>query len=297
MQRQTLPHWSQAPSIAIIDWNERVETIQYEYATHITELPKSRFPEIIPMRKKKGHDAENAGMSNGLLLNVDFFDYASGTLNLKLSNVHFFDYLTASQFFRYENSENPIRPLAVQATVLSADGERLFLKRRFNGPRSNDFPGKIDLFGGSMNPQITDPDAKIIELFQKKWGLTIHQEQVTRTGADWERVNNIICIFYVIRLTEEQETLFRSSRGDHLITPEQFLHEKGHEDHEVYTEIPQEAILRFMIGVETIHGWNPTAYTNMVYALAQGKMEWANINAIVDATHKRLEKQAFVYDV
>lgn len=281
--------WEQQPSKHLVPWGDSIQDIRIDYLSDaIVELPVDKNPGLSEKRKEVDEDMKRNGQTNGLLLNVDQFYYKDGVFNLKLSNAYWGDYLASSFFFRKTNhNSNPICPLAVQATVMTASG-KILLKRRFSGPKSQDFPGRIDLFGGSMNKEITNPQKKIIQIFNKKWGLNISEGQIRRTGADLEKVNNIVCIFYVITLTDEQYTDFYQKRKNQFLGMEEFIKSEGDPDHEIYTLIDQGSVLRFLIGEKTIHHWNPTAHTNLRYALPEQEL-------IEESIIRTLATQPFKY--
>ena len=281
-----MPDWHSEPSTPLWEkWGETIPKVIVKHVEREVKLPTDQHPELKDRRAKLVEGEHNF---NGALANVEGVSISPSGVEIETSTVRFFDYMAASSYFREKNlqKESPIRPLATQAVLLTPDNEIIFTRRP---PQLFDFPGALSEFGGALKPEQTDVTAGIMAILQKKLGLKLDRDQLEITGIDRENVNNIFCVFYLVRLTEEQaKDLMKRLRGVQRDTSEVFYKVSADQSLQYFERLFQH---------RPINSWNPTAYINILYALAASKLRSsAEILRLLEKTKESLKEEPFKYE-
>lgn len=194
----------------------------------------------------------------GPLANLDSLTFTGdGGIEIISSETDFFAYKASAYNFRHNQGENPVRPLSVQATLITPDG-RIIAERR--SLSLEDFPGTLSVFGGSITPDgVKKPSETLRTMLGKKQGLELTTDQLELTGIGRDNINNVFTIFYVARLREGQ--------GEELL--EKFLEQrKGGE--RVFYVVSADSSLGYierLLEHRDVRRWNPLGYANLLYAL------------------------------
>lgn len=300
---EELPDWHLEPSTPLWEkWGEIVPKVTIQHLEKETELPYDKFPDLKEKREKIKEDQHNF---NGSIANVEKISISSDGIEIETSTSRFFDYTVASNYFREKNiqKENPIRPLATQAVFLTPQNEIIFTRR----PQKNvfDFPGVLSEFGGVLKPDQTDVISGLSEILERKIGLKLEKSQFQITGIDRENINNIFCVFQLVRLTEAQtESFLMKFRKPRINIAKQELsnieRKEKLKEVELCYKISAEEGLGYLERVfkhRNITFWNPTAYTNILYALGASKLRTPEqISKLVENVKEGLKNKPFEYN-
>lgn len=192
-----VPDWHKEPGTGLWEFGKKIETISVAHTLEMVEVPE----EVNELSKKLG-EKETSTFFNGPFANVEAVRFSADNRILIDTKETNFIYISPLPT-RTANilGDNPVRPLAVQATLFSPDGKKIILEKRSKD--LTDFPGKLSVFGGVLKPG-KSPEQQIVEIVNKKLGLDIASEQVSATGICRKNINNILCSLFAIRLNENQ---------------------------------------------------------------------------------------------
>jgi len=277
-----MPDWRKEPGTGLWEFGKKIEAISVAHAPETIEIPEN-IKEI----SKKLSNKETPTFFNGPFANVEAVRFTTDNrILIDTKETNLFSYLAASYANREHMGDNPIRPLAAQATVFSPDGKKIVLERRSND--LTDFPGKLSVFGGALKPG-ESPEQRIVEIINKKLGLDIAPDQVTATGLCRENINNIFCALFSIRLNENQYEDGKHRAKEKMKSKERMFYQ-------VSAEKATESIERIFLGKRDITEWEPNAFYNILYALAaNGLRTKDDIEKILQRTREKLQSKPFSY--
>lgn len=271
-----VPGWRREPSTMLWELGKKVGSVEVDHKEERVVLA----PEVEELRTKI---PEGPNLFAGRLANVESVTFSGDRILIKTSETDFFSYLASAYYYREHEGDNPIRPLAVQATLLTPENEIIAEKR---GAGAADFPEKLSFFSAALKPEQTDTTEAMKAILNKKLGL--ESLQLEPTGINRENVNNIYCIFYLARLREgkAEEMLKR-------LYPEKKARKK------IFYKVSADETLGYierLLEHRDIRHWNPAGYDSLVYALASANLRTpSQIKDLLQKTKHVFKEKPFEY--
>lgn len=266
-----VPDWRAQPSSLLWEIGKPMHSISISFSPRQYHLP----PEVESMRTKLS-TLRTANLHNGDLMTVDDFVCGEDDLHITASSVDFFSYLSSSYHFREQQSKNPIRPLAVQGALLFPN-DRLLIERRIG---MLDMPEKLSLIGGALTSDAVNPADAMQNILLRKLGIDIDPTAMQLTGFDRDNVNNIFCIFFLVRINKEDESRLLSVHRDAIASKKKIFYFVSLRDSNQFVER--------LIECQDIQNWNPAGFDNLLYSLAA--MHLRSPQDIVNLQAKAYEK-------
>lgn len=225
----------------------------------------------------------------GPLANTDSITFTQeGGIEIKSSEIDFFTYKAAAYNFRNEQGENPVRPLSVQATLVTPDGKIIAERRPLD---LEDFPGTLSVFGGSINPEgAKNPTETLKAMLEKKQRLKLETDQLEPTGIGRDNVNNVFTIFYIVRL--------KPGQAEGLL--EKFLEERKQGEKVFYVVSANSSLgyIERLLQHRDVSRWNPLGYANLLYALAYtGQRSPEEVKDLFEKTGKLKKPLEYTYSM
>lgn len=281
----SVPDWTKEPSTPLCKWEQKMSDISIHHHDEIATLPFELYPKL---KEQRELIMETKNHFNGDMVNVQSVTFNDTGVVIETKIAKYFDYQATSKFFRNNQGKNPIRPLAVQVVLVTPDGGIVISRR---SSLVFDFPNKLSVFGGAMDPKQMDPKIAIIEILKRKWKIEVEPFDITATGMDRENVNNIFCIFFMVRLNHKQVQEFRENFKDQWrdvgsLRPD--IEIKGTKEY--FYEIPYWCVNYFLDNY-SIHYWNPTGFTNLLYAFQNIGIK--HVSRLFENSKKILKKNPF----
>jgi hypothetical protein len=150
---------------------------------------------------------------DGLYANVEEVAITGHELIVTTSITTAFTHLAASYYYNSQQGSNPVRPLAVQTTLITPAKEILVEKRI----GTTDFPNAWSVFGGALKPEEIDLRQAMLARLKKRWGMDLTPSHLEFSGIGRENPGNIYCVFFLGLLEEEQaEKMLRDSWEERL---------------------------------------------------------------------------------
>ncbi|XOU94770.1 MAG: hypothetical protein ACNFW9_01755 [Candidatus Kerfeldbacteria bacterium] len=266
------------PATPIIEFGANINNTEISHTDETTPLsPEAQ--ELLEKLKEAIDDKSELQPFNGQLANVDTFNIKDGNLKLRTSNTDYYSYLSSSFAHREDHAENPIRPLAVSATLISPDGKIVTEERT----GVTELEGKFAVFGGSLKPG-EKPEEAIADRLKNKLGLDIKPENIILTGADQENLQNIVEIFYMIKLEEGQLDKLKTSKDNQDKKFTEFSINQDLKDIENHFH------------QKDITDWNPSSFYNIMYTLIKsGHRTPEEIKNIIEPLRKKIARKPFRY--
>lgn len=277
-----VPDWRKEPGTGLWEFGKKIEAISIAHTPVTVEISE----EINELSKKLA-GKETPTFFNGPFANVEAVRFtADNRILINTKETNLFSYLAASYANRDHMGDNPIRPLATQATLFSPDGKKIILEKRSKD--LTDFPGKLSVFGGALKPG-EDPEHRIVEIVNKKLGLDITPDQVTATGLCRENINNIFCALFAIRLNKDQYEDGERRAKEKMKSKERMFYQASAEE-------ATKSIERILLGKRDITEWDPNAFYNVLYALAaNGLRSKEEIEEILRRTRENMRSKPISY--
>lgn len=248
-----VPDWCYEPGTLLTEIGEKIKEFSVVHTSGVISLPQG----VLDLRKNL-EGRESKTFFNGPLVNVEAITDKEGEIVIETKETSLFDYIASDYYFRNNQKENPIRPLAVQATLFSPGGDRIIIERRSKA--LTDMPDKLTEFGGALKPGETDLIKAMQERLEKKWGLKISRGEIRPTGLVRENVNNIYCACFAVETPEE---IYREAKK----RAKQTMREKEKMFYEVSTDEAVKSIEKIFLGKRDVSQWEPLSYYNILYAL------------------------------
>lgn len=217
---------------------------------------------------------------------------SGGIIRIDTKKTGNFAFVAAAYAFRDNESENPVRPFAVQATVFSPDKKKILLERRLH---SLDHAGtRTTPVSGALKPGEIDIERVIIDRIAAKskhgdelYVSDLTEEQITPTGITRDNILNVYCAAYMVMLTEEQ---YERARDFAEIDSEK--KEDGTRNR-YYFEIDVDTIDEKL---DSLWRWEPSTYANILYALvASGNRTPEEVQIILSKAEKGLMNKPMTY--
>ncbi len=278
---QDVPDWRRTPASGVWEFGKKLETVTVANRQEIAAVtPKIR--EIRTHLEKN----QTEKFFGGPLANVEHIALSDNEIRLETSSTDFFTYLSAAYAYREHQGDNPIRPLAAQATLFSPDGSRMIIERRPEMLADN--PGKLSVFGSGLKPG-ANPNEAILEALNFKLHLDLLPAQIRPSGLVRDNINNIYCITYSVRLDEEQFSTGRQRATTANRSGERMFYQ-------VSTDETKRSIERLFGGKRPISEWDPNAYYNILYALAsEAKRSPEELQLLVEQTDAYMQTHPMEY--
>lgn len=277
-----VPDWHYEPGTLMTEIGEKIKEFSILRTSEIVSLPQ----EVLDLRKNF-EGKESKTFFNGPFVNVEAITDKNGEIIIETKETSLFDYIASDYYYRNNQSENPIRPLAVQATLFSPGGDRIIIERRSKA--LTDMPDKLTEFGGALKPGETDLIKAMQERLEKKWGLKIPREEIKPTGLARENVNNIYCACFAVELSEE---IYKEAKE----RAKQAMRKKEKMFYEVSTDEAVKSIEKIFLGKRDVSQWEPLGYYNILYALAnRGLRKKEEIKELLDKAKNLALKRPFEY--
>lgn len=268
------------PATPLVEFGDQINNIKIDQINESTPIS----PEATDMLFKLNNALENTDGPkpfNGELVNVEDFKIEGDKINLKTSKTDYFSYLASSYAHRENHAENPIKPLAVSASLLSPDG-KLIVEERSG---VTELEGKLGTFGGALRPG-EKPEEAILDRLRKKLGIEVKPENLSISGADQENLQNIVEIFYLVKLEPGQLEQLKEK----FTNPE---NSKKFVEFSVKEDLQE---IESHFHDKDITDWNPSSFYNTLYALIKAKKSTpVEINALVDKLQKKINRKPFRY--
>lgn len=188
---------------------------------------------------------------------------SGGSIRIDTKKTGNFAFVASAYAFRDNESKNPVRPLAVQATVFSPDRKKILLERRLH---SLDHAGtRTTSVTGVLKPGETNIERVIIDRIaaKSKHGDEVYvpdltEEQITPTGITRDNILNVYCAAYMITLTTEQY-----ERACDFAEIDSEKKDDGTRNR-YYFELDVDTIDEKL---DSLWRWEPSTYANILYAL------------------------------
>lgn len=279
---KNVPDWRYEPGTPLSEPGEEVKGFSVLHTPEATRIPQ----EVLELRKHlEGQDSKT--FFNGPLVNVEAVEIKDGEITIKTKETSLFDYIASDYYFHDNQGENPIRPLAVQATLFSPGGKRIILERR--SKTLTDMPDKLTEFGGALRPGETDLIKATQERLEKKWGLKVPRESIIPTSIVRENVNNIYCANFVVELPED---VYQEAKGKAL----QAMRKKERMFYEISTDEAINSVEKIFLGKRDITQWEPLGYYNILYALVRrGLRKKEDIRKLLGKAKELSKERPFKY--
>lgn len=273
--------WTKEPTSLLTELGEEVGFINIIHENKLVELP-NEVKELVATLKSKAQESEN--FFDGQLTHVSQVTRTGSVFELRTQKTKFFDYLAAGHYYgerQGSQKANPIRPLAIQSVLLTEDGRFLFERK---SKSSVEFPGAYHLFGGALKPDQTDPEAAMQSIMKRKWQVNLGADQIQTSGLELDTVNNIVHIFYLIRLGDLQfktiqHQYIRKDQGGRRIKKE-VLH---------YPPLTPKNIER-LLEHQPLTRWNPAAFDDLICGLAASGL--INVDKVKQLRKENVERLA-----
>ncbi len=150
---------------------------------------------------------------DGLYANVEDIAITDHEIIVTTSITTAFTHLAASYHYNSEQGSNPVRPLAVQTTLITPAKEILVEKRI----GTTDFPNAWSVFGGALKPKEIDLRQAMLARLKKRWGMELIPSQLELSGIGRENPGNIYCVFFMGLLEEGQaDKMLQDAREERL---------------------------------------------------------------------------------
>lgn len=158
-----VPDWRYEPGTPLTKIGKEINGFFVLHTPEIVSMPQ----EILDL-KKHLEGQESKTFFNGSFVNVESIMDKDGEIIVETKETTLFDYIASDYYYRNNQGENPIRPLAVQATLLSPGGEKIIIERRSKA--LTDMPDKLTEFGGALKLGEIDLIKEIQERLEKNGG-------------------------------------------------------------------------------------------------------------------------------
>lgn len=281
-----VPDWHYEPGTPLTEIGKKINEFSVLHTSEIINLPQ----EVLDL-KKHLESRESKTFFNGPMVNVEAVADKDGEIIVETKETTLFDYIASDYYFRNNQNENPIRPLArplaVQATLLSPDGEKIIIERRSKA--LTDMPDKLTEFGGALKPSETDLIKAIQERLEKKWGLKIPREEIKPTGLARENVNNIYCACFTVEISEE---IYKEAKE----RARQAMRKKEKMFYEISTDKAVKSVEKIFLGKRDVSQWEPLGYYNILYTLAnRGLRKKEEIEKLLQKSKELSKERLFQY--
>lgn len=255
IDKTEMPDWRYEPSSLLWVVGQRLEGVEIVHTAEKVTLPP-------PVGELRERIKETPNFFPGPLVNAEGVHFEKNGIHIETTETDFFSYLAAAYYYRDHQADNPVRPLATQASLLTPQGQLIIERRPFDVA---DFPGKLSVLGGVMRPEDTgDPAAALRNLLRRRLNLDLTPGQMVATGLGRENVNNVFGIFYLAYLTEEQlKNILATFR------------QKSLPEYKVLYVVPADqtsGYIERLLQHRDITGWNPLGFDNLIYALAAANL-------------------------
>lgn len=277
-----VPDWHYEPGMPLTEFGEEIKEFSVLHIPEIINLPQ----EVLDLRKNL-EGKESKTFFNGPMVNVEAVTDKDGEIIIETKETNLFNYIVSDYYFRNNQNENPIRPLAVQATLFSPGGDKIIIEKRSKA--LTDMPDKLTEFGGALKPGETDLIKAIQERLEKKWELKISREEIKPSGLVRENVNNIYCACFAVELSEE---IYKEAKE----RARQAMRKKEKMFYEVSTDEAVKSVEKIFLGKRDISQWEPLGYYNILYALVnRGLRKKEEIEELLDKSKDLAREKPFQY--
>ncbi len=269
------------PSSLLWELGRPIDRISIQCNQDSLSLPKEVETLRSKIQQKKSQDFFNGPIAT---INELVVDDSELTIITALSD--FYSYLASSYHFRETQGDNPVRPLAVQCAIL-LPGDKLLVERRVN---VHDMLGKLSLFGGALSPTDLDPADAMRKILHKKMGINTDVSQIQATGFDRDNINNIYCIFFLLKISEDAARDLYSNFMNKLRAKEKIFYSVSLRQENQFVER--------LLEHNDIGNWNPAGFDNLLYTLAALKLRTPEeIEEICKNAHQRIDALSYQYPI
>lgn len=214
-----------------------------------------------------------------------------GTVHVETKRTSNFAFAAAAYVFRNNETENPVRPFAVQATVFSRNRKKILLEKRLH---SLDYRGTRTTIGGALLPEETNIERVLIDRIaaKSKHGDELYvpdltEDQITPIGIVRDNILNAYCAAYMITLTDEQ---YGRALG---FAEEDSEKREDNTRNRYYFELDVDAIDEKL---DSLWRWEPSTFANILYALvASGNRTPEEAREILKRAEMKLRNQPMAY--
>lgn len=277
-----VPDWHVEPGTPLSEFGNCGFKIEVEHKDQKITLP----PEAQRLKLLLEQRA-NLPFFNGSFANVEEVKLDGKNIQIDTRSTDCFSYIAASYAYRDNQTDNPIRPLAVQASVFTPDGEKMILERRSEDV--TEYPGALSVFGGALTQEETDLKVAMAKRLREKWGVEIGTEDIIPTGLARANSLNIICPFFMVQLDQDQ---YQERR----VWARQTMREGSKLFYEVSIKDTFEAVKKLLLGKRDISKWVPLGFYNILYALSARELLTASqVNELLSATREKTQKNPLQY--
>lgn len=276
-----VPDWHIESGSGLWEFVDPLDTITVAHQSHVVEVP----PDIVNLRQLlESHTSPT--FFNRPMANLERLSFSNRGMELETSVTDFFTYLASSYAHRQDQGVNPIRTLAVQATVLSPDGSKLIMERR--SEKLADHPNQLWVVGGILEPK-KKPEEALRQIVNRKYGLDLVPDQLHPTGLARDNSSNIYCLTYTIDLTPDQYTAghTRATAANQAGTSRFY---------QISTDETRRSIEQMVEGKRPMRDWDPNGLFNILYALgAKCFRTKQQLDALVATANARTVAQPIEY--
>lgn len=269
--------WAVEPTILLTELGERIGDIEIVYQEGSVRLPPE-VQELVGDLEKVARD----NFFNGPLAHVAQITRTDSGFRLSTLKTSFFGYLAASHHYGQEGTQedNPVRPLAVQAVLLSPDNRFLFERR---SQAVVDFPRACSFFGSALKPGQLDPKEAMKKILMRKWSVELGDARLVPTGLGLETVGNIVHLYWLGRLDQKQFRIIREQYG------------RERDEKLFYPPLTLENV-ETLLKYQNIRSWNPAAFDNLMAAIAaSGLIDVGEVRRLRSENIGNLQQEPFVY--
>lgn len=279
-----VPDWHLEPGDPLTEFGMNIRDFEVQESAETVPVPD----EISDLTKKL-EDRQTSTFYRGKFASVDELRAEGDVVRISTRETDSFSYVAASYFYGKsgEQDKNPIRPLAVQASVFSPGGKTLIIERR--AKNLTDMPDKLNVFGGALRPGEIDLRKAMAARLKNKWGADIPEKDLIPTGVGRENVNNIICPFFTVELSSETYAERKKwARGEMRGGNKMF--------YEVSMERPLESIRKLYLGKRDINTWEPLSFYNVLYAMVtRGLITTEEVKKLLEEVKEEEKKRPMQY--
>jgi hypothetical protein len=276
----------------VADWHREPGTGLWSFGNELSSVRVDQDSATVPVDQEtlalrvNVAQHETPTFFSGKFANVEGITLTEHGVQIQTSETDFFTYMASAYRHRDNVGQNPIRPLAVQATLFSPDRERMVIERR---PASlADNPEKLSVFGGALKPN-DEPNASILAILNRKLGLDLQPDQVKISGLVRENIDNIYCLTYSITLNEQQFVDGRERATAANRSGERMFYQ-------VNTADTRKSIEQLFGGKRPIPEWDPNAYFNILYGLdAEKKRTPEELDEMVEQMKQYMSEHPMDY--
>lgn len=277
----SVPDWNREPGSGLWELGKPLRSI----TTRHTPESVTITPEVATLRQNlESHISPT--FFNGPMANLEHLTFSEDGMELETTETDFFTYLASSYAHRGKQGENPVRTLAVQASVLSPEGSKLIMDRRPD--TITDHPSQLWVVGGVLPPALK-PEEALQTIVNKKYGLDVSLDQLQPTGIVRDNISNIYCLTYTIDLTSAQYDEGHARAKSANRNREKHLYQ-------ISTDYARQSIEQMIKGKRPVHDWDPNAIFNILYALgAKGLRTKEQLQLLVETMRNQTNTKPIDY--